>query len=825
MDNTEVIGTSGEGSSSDGLKPGNIILNRFKLIKKLGEGGMGQVWEAEDKLLSARVALKFFSKANLSSKRLQRIKREVLKGRELSQENLLKYYEVFEDEKYLFFSMELIKGKNLQEVLKERDLKEGEIKEFLKQITEALEYIHRQGIIHRDVKPSNIFIKEDGSFVLGDLGILYLEEEEQLTGTKEIIGTLHYIPPEAFERKITPSYDYYSLGITLFEITTKNLPFDGTEAEIIKGHQFKEPPKIKNKVSKKLKRLINGLLIKKPEKRWGEREIKKYIEGGTLPVLPKEKKNLFLSFNLLALFIISLLLINNFRHKEMTNVLIKGNEVTVYHKTKILWKKTYDEPIDYSFFDLDGDGKKEVFIDRIENLASSNNPDIIHFLNSKGEKIPLKYEESIDISNSFPLFSSYYLVRIEKSIDFLPKNLIPFSFQHIYYPYALKIYDFKKNLLIFSLINSGQPISFFKWKDGIAIFAEENPLLRQRILFLVESFGKEKLVELTDFNCNFFSDGLVEAHILPPKAKMQKGLKIILDNGEIINVLPDGTLSNQRKAKRGLTLKLLSSYYDAKTLIFKGYYREAEDIIKEGLLQASEANLSGYLSIFKNLKAMLEFYKGNLVEALKISEENFKEFPEIQYFKIQKGIFYLLKEKYEDTIREWSFFTTGAENSAYKNEFIAFSSILNRFAKEKVYYIENISLLKDGLWEDYLEYSNAIELMLEGKFQEAEEILLPYSKEREYYVFALAYFINKYLKNEFDIKEYEKYIKENGFSISCFDWFKCLILKDLDKAKFLWEKFKVQTPFVIDYAIYYALIIEMAKKYPEKFPKEYYNRW
>ncbi|MEJ5166212.1 MAG: serine/threonine-protein kinase [Thermoanaerobaculia bacterium] len=825
MDETEILGSSGGDSTSDDLIEGNIISNRFKLLQKLGEGGMGVVWEAEDNLLNTKVALKFFLKKNLSAKRLQRIRREVLKGRELSHENLLKYYEVFEDEKYLFFSMELIKGKTLAKTINERNFNEEEIKKFLRQITDALNYIHSKGIIHRDIKPSNIFIKEDGSFILGDLGIVYLDEEEQLTGTKEIIGTSHYIPPEAFDRKFTPAYDYYSLGITLYEIITKKLPFDGTEGEIITAHKFVEPPKIKNKISKKLKRLIYGLLIKNPEKRWKDREINKYIEGLSLPILPKEKKHIILSMNLLALLVIFLISYNNLKHKEITSVSIKGSEVTAYHKTKKLWKKTYNEPVDYSFFDVDGDGKKELFIDRIENLKNLKDYLSMDFYNYKGKALYFNWQETIDISKEFPLFSSYYLISIEKRIDFLPKDLIPFSFQHIYYPYSLKIYNFKRNMLTFNLINSGQPISFFKWKDGIAVFAEENPLLRQRILFLIDSFGEEKVVNLVDFNCNFFSDGLMEAHILPPKSKVQKDLKIILDMGESVRILPDGTLSSQKKGTKGLTLKLLSSYYEAKTFIFKGFYGEAQKIIEEGISKSREANLRGHLSIFKNLKAILEFYKGNLMEALKISEENFKEFPEIQYFKIQKGIFYALRENYKDAINEWAFFTLGAEHSAYKNEFIAFSSILNIFTKDKTYNLENISILKNTLWDFYFECSNALYLMLQGDFQRAEEILKPYAKKREYYIFALAYFLNKYLKNDFDLKEYEKYISENGFSISCFDWFKCLILKDLDRAKVLWEKFKVQTPFVIDYAIYYSIIIEMAKKYPERFPKEYYNCW
>lgn len=124
-----------------------------------------------------------------------------------------------------------------------------------------------------------------------------------------------------------------------------------------------------------------------------------------------------------------------------------------------------------------------------------------------------------------------------------------------------------------------------------------------------------------------------------------------------------------------------------------------------------------------------------------------------------------------------------------------------------------------------MEYSKAIKDMLEGDFNKVEETLSPYIKKREYYVFALTYFINKYLKGTFDLKEFDKYIKDNGFQIDCFNWFKCLIIKDLEEAKFLWERFKVQTPFVIDYAIYYSIIIEMAKKYPEKFPKEYFSQW
>jgi serine/threonine-protein kinase len=827
MNITEIVGPP-DGNDGSGLECGDILLDRFKLIKILGKGGMAEVWEAEDNFLNINVALKIFSKGGLVAEKIQRIKREVIQGRSLSHKNLLKYYDVFETDKYLLISMELIKGKTVEELIKEKEFKEEEIKNFLKEIIEALDYIHKNGIIHRDIKPSNIFLKEDGSFVLGDLGIIYLEEEEPLTRTKEVIGTLLYIPPDAFEKKFTPSYDYYSLGVTLYEMVSKHVPFKGTDAEIIKGHHFKEPPKIKKNISKSLRKTINGMLIKKPEKRWGYKEIKKYIEGRTLPFLPKEKRNFLYFFNILFLIILSIFLMEELKEKEITDVKIQGEEVIGLHKNKILWKEKYKEPVDYSFFDIDMDGKRDVFVERIEDTNNFSDFLEVDFINSKGQKI---YKKIANVNhsqtNDFPLFSSFYYLKIENRLNFLPKNILPIMIRHhSFYPYYLILFDLKENKNIFYFINSGQANSFFKWKNGIGIFSEENPLLRQKILFLVDYFHKENYrLMLSDFNCFFYSSVISEVHIFPPRTRIINNSEFYLESGEVVKLREDGTLSNQREGAKGISKKLLSSYYDSKALIFKGLYNEAKKIIDENIKIAKEENLMGALAIFKNLKAILFFYEGDIKNSIKETEKNFEEFPYLQYFKIQKGMFYLLKEKYENTLYEWSYFTQGTEDSVYRFEFLGFSSIVEKYIKNKKYNLENLSVYEDVMWDKYFIFSKGIEKILDGNFNEAEKILKPAVKVRDYYVFALAYFMNKYLKGDFDLKEFENYIKRDGIKISCFFWLKELIFKNEEEAKILWEKFKVQTPFVIDYAIYYSLIIEVAKRYPEKFPKEYYKKW
>ncbi len=208
-----------------------LLLGRYEIIEKIGEGGMSVVYKAKDRLLNRYVAIKILRPEFIKDEQfVENFRKESQAAAGLSHPNIVNVYDVGKEGNIHFIVMELIDGKSLSEVIEERGrLDYKEAISIAKQVASALSLAHKNQIIHRDVKPHNILITSSGTVKLADFGIARAVSKEILAeGDEKIMGSVHYFSPEqARGVYVDERSDIYSLGIVLYEMLTGRVPFDG----------------------------------------------------------------------------------------------------------------------------------------------------------------------------------------------------------------------------------------------------------------------------------------------------------------------------------------------------------------------------------------------------------------------------------------------------------------------------------------------------------------------------------------------------------------------------------------------------------------------
>lgn len=316
-----------------------VLGNRYEIIKKIGDGGMAFVYKAKDILLNRIVAVKVLRPEFVDDDEfLGKFKREAEAVASLSHPNIVNVYDVGEDGKVHYIVMEYIDGQNLKEIIKnEGTLDEYTALDITKQIAMALSAAHKKGIIHRDIKPHNILISNEGRVVkVADFGIAKAVSNSTMTNIGSIIGSVHYFSPEQAKGKfVSNNADLYSLGIVLYEMIIGKVPFRGDSPISIALQHINDEIEFTSEEKVNIPQSVRTIIKKLTEKSSVDRyqTAEEVIED-----IEYIEKNIDLDFI-----------------KEYDNYVTKNIDMKELNKQINIEKDRYDEEVVYDDEDNDND--------------------------------------------------------------------------------------------------------------------------------------------------------------------------------------------------------------------------------------------------------------------------------------------------------------------------------------------------------------------------------------------------------------------------------------------------------------------------------------
>lgn len=257
------------------LEIGEILGGRYEILKRIGSGGMADVYMAKDQKLNRNVAVKVLKREYVDDEKfLKKFQIEAQAVASLTHPNIVNIYDVGAENGVNYIVMELAGGITLKEYIKKKGyLSPQETVDVSIQIASAISHAHNHHIIHRDIKPQNILISEDGMIKVTDFGIAKAANTNTVTSTATAMGSVHYISPEqAKGRFCDEKSDIYSLGITMYEMITGKVPFDHENGVTIAlmhlQNDIVPPSEIKEGIPDSLEKIILKCVMKKPEERY-----------------------------------------------------------------------------------------------------------------------------------------------------------------------------------------------------------------------------------------------------------------------------------------------------------------------------------------------------------------------------------------------------------------------------------------------------------------------------------------------------------------------------------------------------------------------------
>jgi serine/threonine-protein kinase len=256
---------------------GKRVSGRYKLLEVIGDGGMAIVYRAKDLILDRDVAVKVLrSEFNKDEDFIRRFKREAESATSLDHPNIVSIYDVGEDEEIYFIVMEYVQGKTLKQYIKEHGkISVEESLHIMKQIVSGMAVAHDHGIIHRDIKPHNILITDNGTAKLTDFGIALAITSATITHTNSILGSVHYFSPEQARGGIANAKsDIYSFGAVLYEMVTGRVPFVGESPVSVALKHLQEnviePRRLNPEIPQSVENIVLKSLAKNPLKRYDD---------------------------------------------------------------------------------------------------------------------------------------------------------------------------------------------------------------------------------------------------------------------------------------------------------------------------------------------------------------------------------------------------------------------------------------------------------------------------------------------------------------------------------------------------------------------------
>lgn len=252
-----------------------VLNQRYRLLDKIGEGGMAEVFRAEDTLLERTVAVKLLREQYAADPDfLARFQQEARSAAKVAHPNIVGVYDVGSDGRANYIVMEYVEGPSLKTLIREgAPFGVARSVDVAVQMLTALSFAHQKGLIHRDVKPQNILIGADGQVKVADFGIARAANTPQLTTTGVVLATVQYCSPEQAMGKVaTAASDIYSVGVVLYEMLTGNLPFEADSPVAVALKHLRETPRppreLNPAIPRRLESIILQALAKEPERRF-----------------------------------------------------------------------------------------------------------------------------------------------------------------------------------------------------------------------------------------------------------------------------------------------------------------------------------------------------------------------------------------------------------------------------------------------------------------------------------------------------------------------------------------------------------------------------